>query len=122
MPTPEDWYPHRRPSDDEHVGWIVPEGERYRAVDLLGRTVSTEPLEWLDAEALLDELGIGYLADRWALTLPDGSTRPVRIAEAGPSGIVVVTDEFGAASVVGGAAERFTLGFPAPTELVAGWR
>lgn len=122
MPTPEDWYPHRRPSDDEHVGWIVPEGERYRAVDLLGRTVSTEPLEWLDAEALLDELGIGYLADRWALTLPDGSTRPVRIAEAGPSGIVVVADEFGAASVVGGAAERFTLAFPAPAELVAGWR
>ncbi|WP_019180100.1 hypothetical protein [Microbacterium yannicii] len=120
---PADWIEHRR-ADGEVVGWIVPDGEGFRVHDLLGRertpgsgNRAAEPLEWLAAEELLEELGIGYLADRWTLRLPDGSERPVRISEASPRGITVVADEFGAASAVGGVLERFRLTFPVSDEL-----
>lgn len=120
---PADWIEHRR-ADGEVVGWIVPDGEGFRVHDLLGRERTpgsedgvAEPLEWLAAEELLEELGIGYLADRWTLRLPDGSERPVRISEASPRGITVVADEFGAASAVGGVLERFRLTFPVSDEL-----
>lgn len=110
-----DWIPHRRP-DGETVGWIVAEGDGFRARDLLGREV-TDVVDWLTAEETLDELGIGYLADRYMLRLPDGAERPVRIAEASIRGITVVADEYGAASAVGATPERFRLTFPAPDEL-----
>jgi hypothetical protein len=113
---PAGWIEHRRP-DGEVVGWMAPEGEGFHVHDLLGRRRTGEPVEWLDAEELLDELGIGYLADRWSLRFEDGKERPVRIAEASPRGVTVVADEFGAASAVGGALERFRLPFPAPAEL-----
>jgi hypothetical protein len=123
---PADWIEHRR-ADGEVVGWIVPDGEGFRVRDLLGRdrtpagsNDAAEPLEWLAAEELLEELGIGYLADRWTLRLPDGSERPVRISEASPRGVTVVADEFGAASAVGGVLERFRLPFPVTEELSPG--
>lgn len=115
---PAGWIEHRR-DDREIVGWIAAEGEGYVPYDLLGRRRETDPVEWLDAEAVLETLGIGYLADRYELALPDGSRRPVRITEATPQGITVVADEFGAASAVGANSERFHLPFPAPTELSA---
>ena len=78
----------------------------------------TGSLDWLDAEELLDGLGIGYLADRWLLRLPDGTERPVRIAEASVRGVTVVADEYGAASAVGADPDRFRLPFPVAGELV----
>ncbi|GAA5212238.1 hypothetical protein [Microbacterium kyungheense] len=113
---PPDWIEHRRP-DGEVLGWMRADGEGFRVFDLLGRErtpggAAGEPLDWLDAEELLEELGIGYLADRWTLRLPDGSERPVRIGEASPRGVVVVADEYGAASAVGANPERFPLPFP----------
>lgn len=114
---PENWIEHRRADDREQVGWIVPEGEGFRPVDILGRQVTAQPVEWLEAEETLDALGIGFLADRYFLTLPDGSERPVRITEVSPDGITVVADEFGGASVVGVASDRFRLPFPMPEEL-----
>ncbi|KAA9134866.1 hypothetical protein [Microbacterium caowuchunii] len=116
MPVPADWYPHRRP-DGEIVGWIVPDLQGFRAVDLLGRAVGSTSVDWLVAEALLEDRGIGYLADRYTLRLPDGSERPVRIAETSSEGITVVADEFGMASAVGAVHERFRLSFPAPEDL-----
>jgi hypothetical protein len=113
---PEDWIEHRR-TDGETVGWIVPDGDGFRAKDLLGRDATGAAVDWLDAEEALEELGIGYLADRYALRLPDGSERPVRITEASVRGVTVVADEFGAASAVGGVQDRFRLEFPAPPEL-----
>ena len=115
---PEDWIEHRR-ADRERVGWIVPDGEAFRAVDVLGREVSDEPVDWVTAEELLEDRGIGFLADRSLLVLPDGSERPVRITAVGPDGVTVVTDEFGSASVVGTTSERFVLPFPVPEELRA---
>ncbi|GAA5083422.1 hypothetical protein GCM10025760_00020 [Microbacterium yannicii] len=118
---PQDWIEHRR-GDGEVLGWMYADGEGFRVFDLLGRERTPggpdgEPLEWLAAEELLDELGIGYLADRWTLRLPDGAERPVRIAEASARGVTVVADEFGAASAVGADPERFRLPFPVTGEL-----
>lgn len=113
---PADWIEHRR-ADGEVLGWMLADGAGFRVYDLLGRERTTQPVDWLDAEELLDGLGIGYLAERWTLRLDDGTERPVRIAEAGPRGITVVADEYGAASAVGAVLERFRLPFPAPAAL-----
>jgi hypothetical protein len=113
---PDNWIEHRR-EDRELVGWIVPEGHGFSPMDVLGRRVTPEPVEWLEAEETLDALGIGFLADRYLLSLPDGSERPVRIAEASADGITVVADEFGSASAVGARSDSFRLSFPAPKEL-----
>lgn len=119
--TPADWIEHRR-ADGELLGWMRADGEGFRVFDLLGRERTSPdaegPMDWLEAEELLEDLGMGYLADRWTLRLPDGSERPVRIAEAGADGITVVADEFGAASAVGANPERFRVPFPVTGELV----
>ncbi|TQL48218.1 hypothetical protein FB562_1304 [Homoserinimonas aerilata] len=113
---PENWIEHRR-EDRELVGWIVPEGDSFQPMDVLGRRATPAPVEWLEAEEVLDALGIGFLADRYILRLPNGSERPVRIAEASPDGVTVVADEWGSASAVGAGSDRFRLPFPAPKEL-----
>lgn len=113
---PEHWIEHRR-EDGELVGWIEIEGEAFHAHDILGRRVSSEPLDWVAAESVLEELGIGFLADRYLLRLPDGSERPVRISEVSSRGIVVIADEFGGASAVGSDADTFELPFPVPDAL-----
>ncbi len=113
---PQDWIEHRR-GDGELLGWMLADGDGFRVFDLLGRERTDGPVDWLDAEELLDELGIGYLADRWTLRFDDGTERPVRISEASPRGVTVVGDEFGAASAVGAQLDRFRLPFPAPAEL-----
>ena len=110
------WVEHRR-DDGVLLGWIVPEGDAFHIVDLLGRTRTTVPLDWVDAEEALDALGIGYLADRYSLRLAEGEEQRVRIGEVNTSGIVVVADDFGSASAVGAKPKRFALPFPAPDEL-----
>jgi hypothetical protein len=114
--VPAEWIEHRRP-DGERVGWIVPDGDAFRAVDVLGRPVTVDPVDWLAAEEALEAHGIGFLAERYLLRLPDGTERPVRITEASVHGVTVVADEFGSAAVVGGGTERFVLPFPAPRTL-----
>ena len=113
---PANWIEHRRP-DGEVLGWMMADGDGFRVFDLLGRERTGGPVDWLEAEELLEALGIGYLADRWTLRLADGTERPVRISEASSRGITVVGDEYGAASAVGAVLDRFRLPFPAPQEL-----
>ncbi|WP_194409696.1 hypothetical protein [Microbacterium cremeum] len=120
---PADWIEHRR-ADREVLGWMLADGDGFRVFDLLGRERTPlgaagepAPIDWLAAEELLDALGLSYLADRWTLRLPDGSERPVRIAEASPRGVTVVADEYGAASAVGADQERFRLPFPVGADL-----
>lgn len=94
------------------------DGDGFRAFDLLGRDRTPDgPVDWMDAEALLEELGLRYLADAWTLRLPDGTERPVRIAEASARGVTVIADEYGAASAVGADPDRFRLPFPVTGEL-----
>lgn len=117
MPRP-DWTPHRR-DDGELVGWIVPSGDEWVPVDLFGRAVS-RPLDWLDAEAALEERGIRFLADVWMLERDGATPLRVRIVEvtpdrAGvPGRVVVQTDDFGA---IDAPVTRFELPWPAPVEL-----
>ncbi len=79
--------------------------------------MTTEPVDWLEAEETLEGLGIGFLADRYLLRMPDGVERPVRICEVGAEGVTVVTDDFGGASAVGSGSERIRISFPAPAAL-----
>ena len=109
---PPDWIEHRR-ADGERVGWMRPEGDRFVPVDLLGRE-RAGALDWLAAEELLDELGIGYLADAYLLERPDGSALRVRIVEVATDGIRVKVDDFGA---IDGPRILFDLAWPMPPEL-----
>ena len=116
---PDDWTPHRR-DDGELLGWIRPEGEDWVAIDVLGRTASA-PVDWLDAEAALDRVGLAWLAETWMLE--GEAPEPLRVrfvevtpSEGAPAGRVVVkVDDFG--DMQRPPAERFTLPWPAPARL-----
>ena len=112
MPVPHDWIEHRR-GDRELLGWMRPEGDGFVVVDLLGRAVSDE-LEWLEAEELLESLGIGYLADPYELLLEDGHWLRVRVLEVSPERILVKKDDWGDMSAP---QVSYTVGFPMPAEL-----
>ena len=92
MSIPADWIEHRR-GDGERLGWMRPLGGLFVVIDLLGRERSA-PLDWLFAEELLDELGIGYLADPYELLL-GGQWRLVRILEVSTGSIRVKREDWG---------------------------
>lgn len=112
MSVPPHWTAHRR-DDGELVGWIRPEGELWVAVDLFGHDVSA-PIEWLDAEEVLEDRGIAWLADMWMLHRDDSAPWRVKIVEVSPDGVVVQTDDFGAIDVP---VTRIELPWPAPEAL-----
>jgi len=112
MPAPADWIEHRR-GDGELVGWLRPDGDGFVVIDLLGRTVSGV-LDWMPAEELLDELGIGYLADPYQLLLDTGPWLRVRILEVSTERIVVKKDDWGD---MNSPQVAYTLGFPMPETL-----
>ena len=90
-----------------------PEGDGFVPVDLLGRE-RAGVLDWLAAEELLDELGIGYLADPYLLDRAGHPPLRVRIVEVSPRGIRVKRDDFGAIDVP---LEAYALEWPMPAEL-----
>ncbi|MGB3375223.1 MAG: hypothetical protein WBA87_08800 [Microbacterium sp.] len=118
---PDDWTPHRR-DDGELLGWIRPEGEDWVAVDVLGR-IASAPVDWLDAEATLEEIGLGWLADTWMLEGEAPGPLRVRFVEVTPSDgdaagrVVVKIDDFG--DMQRPPADRFVLPWPAPSRLRA---
>ena len=107
-----EWIEHRR-GDGERVGWIIPRGEDFVVVDLLGRERGG-PVDWLGAEEALDALGIGYLADIYLLAREDGRELRVRLTEVSSAGITVKKDDFGD---IGAPQLYFSLPFPAPVSL-----
>lgn len=107
-----DWTPHRR-DDGELVGWIAPEGDQWVPFDLLGRRAS-EPTEWLDAEAVLETLGLSYLAEPWMLEGESDRPLRVRFVEVTPERIVVKGEDFGAIDAY---ARRWELPWPVPSTL-----
>lgn len=111
----EGWIEHRRGLDGERLGWVRPEDEGFVVIDLLGRE-RTGVVEWEVAEATLDQLGIGYLADIYELRLDDGEWLRVRIAEASPTRILAKKDDWGA---IGAPQVYYPLPFPAPDTLRA---
>jgi hypothetical protein len=119
MVDPVQWIEHRRGGDGELIGWMVPDGEGFVVVDLLGRERS-DVVDWLTAEETLDEIGLSFLADPFELRLPDGRWLQVRIAELSPEGIRVTRDDWGVSDVQDC---EFELLFPMREELrpVADW-
>ena len=112
MSVPADWTAHRR-DDGELVGWIRPDGDRWVAIDLLGHEVSAA-VEWLDAEVVLEDRGIGWLAGVWMLDRTGSEPVRVKIVEVAPTGVVVQTDDFGA---IDAPVDRIELPWPAPEGL-----
>ncbi len=118
MPHP-DWTPHRR-DDSELLGWIHASGDLWVAVDVLGRAASG-PVEWLEAEAALEEHGIAWLADPWMLEGEGDRPVRVRIVEVtpdergAPGRIVVKVDDFG--DMTRPSAAQFVLPWPIPERL-----
>lgn len=111
--VPETWIPHSR-EDGEHVGWIVPEGEGFITIDLLGRQRIADPVDWMAAEEAMEEIGIGYLADIYAFRAsPDDWVR-VRIVEVSTDGITVKEDDFGD---VAADLPRYRVPFPVTDDL-----
>ncbi|MFS0910709.1 hypothetical protein AB3M89_02880 [Microbacterium sp. 179-I 3D2 NHS] len=114
-----DWTPHRR-DDGELLGWIRPEGDHWVAVDVLGRPAS-DAIEWLDAEAALEERGIAWLADPWMLEGEGDRPLRVRIVEVtpderdAPGRIVVKVDDFG--DMTRPATAQYVLAWPIPDRL-----
>jgi len=118
---PADWTPHRR-DDGELLGWIRPEADAWVAVDILGREASGS-VDWLDAEAALEEVGLAWLADVWMLEGEALEPLRVRFVEVTPSDaadagrVVVKIDDFG--DMQRPATQQFTLPWPAPARLRA---
>lgn len=113
---PADWTPHRR-EDGELLGWIRPEGADWLAVDVLGREVTGE-IDWLDAEAALEEHGIRWLADPWILEGEGPEPLRVQIVEVVPEGdgrITVKVDDFG--DMQRPPTQQYTLTWPLPARL-----
>jgi len=108
-----DWIEHRRGPDGERLGWMVPEGDGFVVIDLLGRR-RTDSVDWFTAEETLEALGIGYLADPFELRRADGTWLRVRIVEVSPSVIRVKKDDWGA---IDSPQIEYTLPFPMPEDL-----
>jgi hypothetical protein len=108
-----DWIEHRRGRDGELLGWIAPEAEGFVVIDLLGRR-RTDVVDWFTAEATLEALGIGYLADAYELRLDDGQWLRVRLTEVSPDGIRVKQDDWGAIDLP---QVNYSLPFPMPENL-----
>lgn len=112
---PADWTPHRR-EDGELLGWIRPSGDDWLAVDVLGREL-TGAIDWLDAEAALEEHGIGWLADPWILEDEGPDPLRVQIVEVvpGEGRITVKVDDFG--DMQRPPTQRYRLEWPIPAQL-----
>ncbi|MGI8459762.1 MAG: hypothetical protein ACR2LI_16825 [Propionibacteriaceae bacterium] len=106
---PTDWTPHRRESDGELVGYLVPasgatEGYRFVPVTLFGYPLGPAGDEH-DGIAVLEAEGLACLAEHWWLMPdgPSGSSEPirVRIYETTPDQVSVLVDDFGAGGNLG---------------------
>ena len=88
----------------------MPEGEGFVTIDLLGRPRSSEPVDWVAAEEVLEELGIGYLADIYAFRVSGDDWARVRIVEVSTDGVTVKEDDYGD---VAADLPRYRMEFPA---------
>ncbi|WP_061712638.1 hypothetical protein [Kocuria palustris] len=95
-------FPHTRGSDNEHVGYLrLSENDRFVPIDLLWNELG-DPQELTDAEALLEELGLSYLAEDWLLEVEDHPEPvKVRIREITPAQITVANADYGYPADIG---------------------
>jgi hypothetical protein len=105
---PQEWQPHRRPSDEELVGYLVPQDDGVLPVTLFGYPLGAASDDVV-ARRVLDTTGLSVLAEPWQLTLADGETIRVRIREVSADHLVVFADDFGFG---GNLAEAYVLEVP----------
>ena len=108
---PTDWMPHHRDADSELVGYLVPVGDAGYVcvpVTVFGYALA-EAADVAAGEAVLEAVGLSYLADRWRLTLEDGRSIAVLLAEASPDRLVVMNVDYADG---GDAGHRFVLEVP----------
>lgn len=113
MTIPKNWIEHRRDGDNELLGWIVPEGEGFSTIDLLGR--QQKPTDWVSAERRLEGQGIGYLSEVYAYWISPNKWIRVRLIEVSTGGIMIMEDNYGDATVK---MPRYHLPFPVGSNLI----
>lgn len=91
---PPHWIAHRRGRDSEVIGYLRPVGELFEPMNLFGQSLG-DPAEYADAENLLEQGGLGYLAEPWQLVDAGGTRRRVRIIEVSANEVLVGNHEFG---------------------------
>lgn len=111
----EDWIEHRRGLDRELLGWMRPEGDGFIVIDLLGRE-RTGVVDWFVAEEFLEQLGLGYLAEKYDLWV-DNAWLPVEVVEVSPTRIRLRRD-YGAGQAVGSPQMFHEIDFPAEPEVL----
>lgn len=86
---------HIRESDSECVGYLrMTDDGKFIPIDLLWNEIAG-PMDLDDAEAILDSVGLGYLADNWLLEVPDHPKLvKVRIQEITSERIVLSNADF----------------------------
>lgn len=90
---PSDWVPHRRPGDDELVGYLVREASGTTPLTLFGHPLAA-PGDPGAAQAVLEQRGLASLAESWWLADSDQEVE-VRILEAYPDRVHVVEAPYG---------------------------
>jgi hypothetical protein len=86
---PDDWIAHHREDGGELLGYLRPVDGGFEPVTVFGHPLGEAGDEY-DAAAVLDAIGLSYLAERWLLTVP-GRDEPiaVQLVEADPDHVRV---------------------------------
>lgn len=94
----DNWIAHHRDEDGELLGYLAPPSDvtnTFRPVTIFGYPMAP-PLELADAQQVLDDLGLSYLAERWYLTVDgSGESIAVTIAEISPHQMTVRNADYG---------------------------
>lgn len=109
---PADWQPHHR-DDGELIGYLVAgELDLVVPVNLVGHPIGAA-MDRFEAEVLLEDAGLSYLAEPWLLRRDDDTEQRVVIIEVDADHVVVTDAQF--ALVVGrpmDMVDRVTLSVP----------
>jgi hypothetical protein len=107
---PSTWHPVHREDDGELIGYVEPTADGHQARTLFGYPLGA-PTSDDEAETTLRTLGLGYLANRWLLTLADRADPvAVEIVEVTPDRLTAKNVDIGYEADFGA---RFTLPVPA---------
>ena len=100
--TDQTVFPHVRSLDREHVGYLrMTDDGLFVPIDLLWNEIG-RPGDLTDAEELLDDVGLGYLAEDWWLEVTEHPERvKVRIREINAETVVLANADYGYPADIG---------------------
>ena len=93
--VPTTWRGCRREDDNELLGYVDSDQDTFQVRMIFGYPVGTQSTEE-GAERALESVGLGYLAERWLLSI-EGRDDPitVQIVEATPNEVTVKSVDYG---------------------------